>query len=181
MPRLAGTRTSRFQKDSRSCHRPQSTSSSLQPSAPPPQPQAPQKATMSHEAFDVESDKTKLRDPKTAGSFFQVVDRHIAEADSHTKFYGSKFGERCNPNRKRNETHETLLARARRCAPPRARWTVFTLFTTLVVIGMSVSRRGCLASHQFNATRCRAIADIVPSRRRFTSCTTRSSVRPARS
>ena len=28
-----------------------------------------------------------------------------------------------NPNRKKNETHETLLARARRCAPPRARWT----------------------------------------------------------
>ena len=30
---------------------------------------------------------------------------------------------RDGPNRKRNETHETLLARARRCAPPRARWT----------------------------------------------------------
>ena len=30
--------------------------------------------------------------------------------------------ERYNPNRKRNETNETLLARARRCAPPRARW-----------------------------------------------------------
>ena len=28
-----------------------------------------------------------------------------------------------NLNRKKNETHETLLARARRCAPPRARWT----------------------------------------------------------
>ena len=27
------------------------------------------------------------------------------------------------PYRKRNETHETLLARARRYAPPRARWT----------------------------------------------------------
>ena len=26
------------------------------------------------------------------------------------------------PHRKRNETHETLLARARRCTPPRARW-----------------------------------------------------------
>ena len=31
------------------------------------------------------------------------------------------FGQR---NRKKNETHETLLARARRCAPPRARWAV---------------------------------------------------------
>ena len=30
---------------------------------------------------------------------------------------------RDNPNRKRNETHETLHARARRCAPPRASWT----------------------------------------------------------
>ena len=30
---------------------------------------------------------------------------------------------RDNPNRKRNETHETLLARARRWAPPRVRWT----------------------------------------------------------
>ena len=28
-----------------------------------------------------------------------------------------------NPNCKKNETNETLLARARRCAPPRARWT----------------------------------------------------------
>ena len=27
-----------------------------------------------------------------------------------------------NPNRKRNETHETLLALTRRCAPPPARW-----------------------------------------------------------
>ena len=32
-----------------------------------------------------------------------------------------------NPNRKRSETHETLLARARRCAPPRARWTAIWL------------------------------------------------------
>ena len=31
---------------------------------------------------------------------------------------------RDDPNRKRNETHETLLARTRCCAPPRARWTV---------------------------------------------------------
>ena len=30
---------------------------------------------------------------------------------------------RHNPNRKRRETHETLLVRARRCAPARARWT----------------------------------------------------------
>ena len=29
---------------------------------------------------------------------------------------------RDNPNRKKNETHETVLARARRSAPPRARW-----------------------------------------------------------
>ena len=30
---------------------------------------------------------------------------------------------RDNPNRKRNETHETVLARVRRCAPPRTRST----------------------------------------------------------
>ena len=30
---------------------------------------------------------------------------------------------RGNPNRKRNETHDILFVRARRCAPPRARWT----------------------------------------------------------
>ena len=35
--------------------------------------------------------------------------------------YVSSGQARDNPNRKRNETHEALLARARRCAPPRAR------------------------------------------------------------
>ena len=32
---------------------------------------------------------------------------------------------RDNPNRKKNETHETVLARARRSAPPPARWAVY--------------------------------------------------------
>ena len=36
-----------------------------------------------------------------------------------------------NPNRKRNKTHETLLARARRCTPPRARWTDCRYFADL--------------------------------------------------
>ena len=38
---------------------------------------------------------------------------------------------RDNPNRKNNETHETVLARSRRSAPPRARWTGTTSLRTL--------------------------------------------------
>ena len=44
---------------------------------------------------------------------------------------------RDNSNRKRNETHETLLARARRCAPPRPHWTAMRSCAT-----ESPTRRG---------------------------------------
>ena len=39
------------------------------------------------------------------------------------KYVSIGKSERDNPNRKRNETHEASLARARRCAPRRAGWT----------------------------------------------------------
>ena len=55
------------------------------------------------ETLDIESDKDPLRQPASAPTLFQIIDRHIAETDSHTKFYG-----------------------------------MFTLFTTLIVIGMSI-------------------------------------------
>ena len=49
-----------------------------------------------------------------------LVSNNVKISFDLCKFMGNA---RDNPNRKKNETHETLLARARHCAPPHVPWT----------------------------------------------------------
>ena len=78
---------------------------------------------------------------------------------------------RDNPYRKRNETHEPLLARARRCAPPRTRVLVLDPIRTehrlWVVVGVKVHRVGLVERlRRIAVCNRRAAVEAVPSERK---------------
>ena len=78
-----------------------------------------------HKAQRDSAFKIPLRSEFNTYGGFTSVDNTIVAPSGKVALVSFGAEARGDPNRKRNETHVTLFARVRRCAPPRARWTGF--------------------------------------------------------